>query len=464
MTLSHVWGGYMPIELTKGSIDDLVRGVSLDTMPQTFRDAAIVCLSLSVKYLWIDSLCIMQDKDDLSDWARESMLMSEVYSNSYCTLGATAPNCSYGLFRRRDPGDCGVAYSPVNGQPDQYLYDEQLWRKEVDASILGTRGWVAQEQVLSTRILYFGRSQLFWQCSSAAACEVFPQTVPKGVTDLSLQPSLLRERGASRLATKSQMYTGWNKFVTNYSSRLLTNSGDRLVALAGVAQSMSRVLDDQYVAGLWTSQLPRALIWSVNTHKRGRVRAEYTAPTFSWASVDASIYIYDSVFKSVWEGRGPCSSVFEVVDVVIESALSEFGSIQGGFVRVKTRLRSYCSQIFQGCLQTLDEIERPYVFETMDDQFEHGTAVDDPREEELRTKTLYYGSGFPAVETKQGETVCLHLLLEHCGSGAFERVGILKVIHNESFHRLEEQYGVSEEAIPCESYDASQHLHTFRIL
>jgi hypothetical protein len=45
--------------------------------PITFRDAFDLSNRLGISYLWIDSLCIIQDDDE--DWQRESSSMGLVY-------------------------------------------------------------------------------------------------------------------------------------------------------------------------------------------------------------------------------------------------------------------------------------------------------------------------------------------------------------------------------------------------
>ncbi|KAF1997438.1 HET-domain-containing protein [Amniculicola lignicola CBS 123094] len=65
--------------------------------PQTFKDAIKFSRRLSIRHLWIDALCILQDSTD--DWDREASAMAEVYANSHLTLAATGASCvSHGLF------------------------------------------------------------------------------------------------------------------------------------------------------------------------------------------------------------------------------------------------------------------------------------------------------------------------------------------------------------------------------
>lgn len=89
-TLSHCWGS-SPIKkkLIISKIEDMRAGVSVSELPRTFQDAIVVARKLGLRYLWIDSLCIIQDSPGDVDWAHESSLMNDVYGNSSCNISAT---------------------------------------------------------------------------------------------------------------------------------------------------------------------------------------------------------------------------------------------------------------------------------------------------------------------------------------------------------------------------------------
>lgn len=89
-------------KLIRDSIRHFKSGITETDLPQTFIDAIAVARALNIQYLWIDSLCIMQDLT--LDCAREPSLMSEVYRNSICNIGAsTAIDGSGSLFCKRNP-------------------------------------------------------------------------------------------------------------------------------------------------------------------------------------------------------------------------------------------------------------------------------------------------------------------------------------------------------------------------
>lgn len=109
VTLSHCWGQAKFTTLTEQNLSQFLgRGIKINTLPRTFRDAIYFArrLSKQVRYLWIDSLCIIQGKSEAqyTDWLRESSQMYLIYRNSYCNISATAATDSErGLFFGRKP-------------------------------------------------------------------------------------------------------------------------------------------------------------------------------------------------------------------------------------------------------------------------------------------------------------------------------------------------------------------------
>lgn len=67
IALSHCWGAVgTPFITAKSNIQRWMDGIDRRMLPKTFQDAVIVARSLGVRYLWIYSLCIIQQ--DLEDW------------------------------------------------------------------------------------------------------------------------------------------------------------------------------------------------------------------------------------------------------------------------------------------------------------------------------------------------------------------------------------------------------------
>lgn len=176
-TLSYRWGSAPFLQLTGETLDGMRKGLSDSTLPKTFRDAITITRNLCLRYLWIDSLCILQDNNE--DWNRESSRMQTVYTNSMCNIAVTgAIDSDDGCFFTRDPliiGPC-TQYSCWDGFPvQQYLITDMFtWEANVSTAPLLKRAWVVQERILAPRILHFGNHQMFWECNELAASESLP--------------------------------------------------------------------------------------------------------------------------------------------------------------------------------------------------------------------------------------------------------------------------------------------------
>ncbi|KAH9227260.1 hypothetical protein K456DRAFT_1796293, partial [Colletotrichum gloeosporioides 23] len=99
VALSHCWGAAPVVRTVKANLLAFRTRIDPSTLNKTFNDAMDVTRRLGVRYLWIDSLCIVQD--DADDWDREAARMAQVYSQAYVTIAATsAPDGTHGLIRK----------------------------------------------------------------------------------------------------------------------------------------------------------------------------------------------------------------------------------------------------------------------------------------------------------------------------------------------------------------------------
>jgi hypothetical protein len=68
--LSHRWGTAATVPLTSANIEAFKRRLPMETLSKTFSEAVSVCSFFGGPYIWIDSLCIIQDSRE--DWIQES--------------------------------------------------------------------------------------------------------------------------------------------------------------------------------------------------------------------------------------------------------------------------------------------------------------------------------------------------------------------------------------------------------
>jgi hypothetical protein len=175
LALSHCWG--KPTKEQKDSftttiknVDKRCQGISLVDLPRTFQDAVRVTRELGKRYLWIDSLCILQGQD--GDWEKESKLMGSVFGNAYCTIAATSGVDSDAGFL--GPRKSARNYVPVTSSSHGQVYVCEAiddFHHDVEKGVLNQRAWVLQERALSRRTIHFTTRQTYFECGAGIHCE-----------------------------------------------------------------------------------------------------------------------------------------------------------------------------------------------------------------------------------------------------------------------------------------------------
>ncbi|MCJ1396086.1 hypothetical protein MMC18_008974 [Xylographa bjoerkii] len=336
MALSHCWGSSKIITLTAKTIRKLKEGISQSELPLTFRHAIAAANWLGKRYLWIDSLCILQDSAD--DWRTEANTMRYVYKNAWGTIAATgASTSSEGCFYDRDPDlvhpfKINVAEASDLCRPF-YCFPSEVWIDGVGKAPLNKRAWVQQERLLSRRVLHFGSQQLFRECHELEACESFPQGLPSKDMKQDLWTSFKSLHVFQN--TDGRLYPQWERIARAYSRGGLTIGTDKVVALAGIAKEMQNLYDDEYLAGMWRRYLGEFLVWQVEDGRQANgspsIRSPvYRAPSWSWLSVDGIIDPGTAFGERV---------VIEILDVKVEMSESDVGQIKSGYIRLRGALR-----------------------------------------------------------------------------------------------------------------------------
>jgi hypothetical protein len=296
IALSHCWGSFQIITTTKNTLENRKEGIEWTDLSKTFQDAITITRKLGVRYLWIDSLCIIQD--DSEDWQIESSRMGPIYRDSYLTVCATlSANGRGGCFLERNAqsGNLSERLDDTDGKYPSGVYVRRKFEgshnildpfatREVEAFPLHSRAWAFQERLLATRVVQYTREELRWECKSDIKCEC---------GSFDLQTTTAHGTGTfksyyndSKTADSKTLRAAWSRILELFSERKLTYESDRLPALSAIAQDVQNDLTGEYLAGLWEKFLPEDLLWEV---LEPRVRAEaYRAPSWSWASLDSS--------------------------------------------------------------------------------------------------------------------------------------------------------------------------------
>ncbi|KAI1388082.1 HET-domain-containing protein [Hypoxylon trugodes] len=315
--LSHCWGGVVPIITTENTLDKFKAGISIEAFPKTFRDAILVTRELECRYIWIDSLCIVQDSKD--DWRHEASRMADVYGNSYVTISATASeNSSGGLFRRHDPldlkhtvqrpaenGVCATVHVRPALEHAPYFASSPYGLESSTPGPLLERSWCFQEYLLAPRVLSFTEWEILWLCLSKRSCNCGEYN--EDMRDI-VAASDLKARFDTQLRDSSpkDLRRLWQDVVEAYLLKGLTYDTDRLPALAGIAHLFSQRSLGRYVNGLWEPTLVADLFWGLDSSfaQNYDIVAKRTLhqamPSWSWASVSGSFRYAPSTY--VFEG------------------------------------------------------------------------------------------------------------------------------------------------------------------
>ncbi len=421
LALSYCWGDNPPPKTLTTNVDDHCQpeGLRFSGLPRTFRDAVHTARALRVRYLWIDSLCILQDSPE--DVAKEVAKMHEIFRGAYAVLAAVDGRDSHlglnidqdVLPRRGIPEqDWACFWRPATRGRDGVLcrslhsIQQGVWR---------TRAWTLQEEMLAGRIIYFThpssplsssgkdkqheRGQILWSCAEriwsedgkTRICveedapfplERFPPNIvvedeghwgtkfpefPKRVVDILLR------------SADKRLYQAWYALAEEYSRRRLTCLADKVYAIEGLARRHGLKMgiidsssfdgnitgDDAcpaYLCGLWRDDITWGLSWMSTTGARWRDEKGPLSklPTWSWTSVDGPVSwdVYDTprLYTVLSTGKSTAQSVLHW-HVVVQGQVLRNKRFRNGSYKDSIRGRSDPGE-------TYHRLDETYHFET----------------------------------------------------------------------------------------------------
>ncbi|PQE06284.1 heterokaryon incompatibility protein [Rutstroemia sp. NJR-2017a BBW] len=326
VTLSHCWGELEILKLQKSNHSLLLQEIPHASLCKTFSDAVSIARGLEFSWLWIDSLCIIQDDPD--DWLKESARMTTVYGMSTLNIAATAAaDGRTGCLFERDNIYTQGSRAVVEVDDKQHFLDVvDFWlvSDNTTETPLSKRAWALQERLLAPRTLYFGVSQLVWRCATRCACDRYSNQLPQW----------LQHPGAMDSKSNTELHEEWDSIVNLYSRSKLTHQSDKVVAIAGIARVIGNKTGDEYLAGLWRKDFEMQLCWQAQTPITNAKLRLPGVPSWSWLGVPGGIFM-----------RFRKTSVFnasiKVVNVVItfegSPTCDPFSRIDGGSLTISTR-------------------------------------------------------------------------------------------------------------------------------
>ena len=349
VALSHCWGGSTPTMTTRNNLDQFITDKIPVPLPKTFADAVVTTRALGVRYLWIDSLCIIQDSPD--DWSDQAPCMASIYGNAHVVIAADAAEDSRQGFldhpNRRFNRAVPILYAGMTKGNEVWIRERgrlgyQLafhgWSKKADLpnkqdlahelemrakywppmghnpsgeiipsvyiqhgidEIMDTLGKVRREledvtSKLSTRGWVFQERALSPRTLHFGEYEIGWEYL--SIISCECSATSQRYRRTESLLKRAPLKMLWTEVVAEYTQMDLTVAEDRLAALAGLASVRPEAIESQrYVAGMWEWTLTDHILWYVeNKRDGGGLLKHYIAPTWSWASITGPVsYKYD---------------------------------------------------------------------------------------------------------------------------------------------------------------------------
>jgi hypothetical protein len=281
---------------------------------------------LGIRYLWIDSLCIIQD--DPEDWALESKRMSQYYGGASLTIAADAASSGNSVCLPRRPNNAWIEIvaerDPIYVRKLPTHFNMKMIRFDLctpRALPLFGRAWAYQERLLSRRILHIGPEELVWECCTELLCECGQQPDHwSGVPEPDVQPFVASHRSALNKPWRWGEY--WHVLLELYLTRAVSFESDRLSAIVGLAMGFEDAhahlaMKGQapkslgvYMLGMWSSDLPRALLW-INLSSPNPRNSCF--PSWSWASMGGT-WAYQGPPKA--SSFTPCARIISSIQQI----------------------------------------------------------------------------------------------------------------------------------------------------
>jgi Heterokaryon incompatibility protein (HET) len=325
LALSYVWGQTTTLRLLRHNKNELQqdgalsRSVYSTYLARTVKETIQLVRLLGEEYLWVDSLCIVQD--DPASLNQQINFMGAIYGNAYITIvAAQGENANSGLH-----GICGVSRSRRFEQQKYRIADgyelaelrtginlKSLWRM---------RAWTYQEQLFSPRKIIFESDMVRWECA-----RTWFEDRDSPVDWTGSLRSLENQR-----AEPYHSHLPWpNVFrylflVQQYNIRTLTYPEDNLRAFAGITTALNQSFVGGFICGLMELFFDVALLWrcgdTIERRNPSGTSDENSnpLPSWSWAGWKGRIDIGSWPTDHVKFNRDECAMattcrVFQRVD------------------------------------------------------------------------------------------------------------------------------------------------------
>lgn len=359
VALSHYWARSKPIKTTSLNVHERSAGIQWGDLPEVFQDTVRLSLRLGIRYIWIDSLCIIQG--DETDWLAESPKMRAIYQDAYVVFAAHGHTLALEKEEKRCTfegiTDSIASFSDTDVMVRQSIDHDNFVNPADDTDSWFGRAWCFQERLFSSRILHFGGAQeeIWFECNEHACCECggMAHVTQDGADSTWSHPKTRFARALKKseaLQSEERMQLVWRTYSAlceTFTSQGLTHPADTLVAFSSLIERLSPYLGE-YFAGLWKHNILVGLQWESVDGRKSQRHPSYVAPSFSWASRSGPIVWYVSD-EYLTPNREKCTFA-EVLDIRCESTLgSSFGRYLSGYIKLRGYITTMRFEDIPGC-------------------------------------------------------------------------------------------------------------------
>jgi hypothetical protein len=359
VALSHSWASSKPLKTDRHNYLEHRDEIPWDELSTVYQDTITMANALAIRYVWIDSLCIIQQ--DIEEWGREAHHMGRVYSNAFLVFVALGGE----LALEKDPIESFTIYgTETKTGKDVYKSTINVRRKIDHDNLVNSanddttgewfsRGWCFQERLFATRLLHFGGGleDIAFECNTDITCEC------GGVDDL-VRDGAFASKDKSELSSlwchtkaqftrefdaitrkkpdelvedelediQNQLLAMYISLCEDFSAKQFSFPDDKLSAMDSLASKLGPYLGS-YHAGLWRNNILVGMQWESFDATRSRRYSPCCAPSFSWASCTGGVIWYMDAKKVLADsGDLQCAEVVDINTVPADPAIP-FGKV-----------------------------------------------------------------------------------------------------------------------------------------
>ncbi|KAI8626068.1 hypothetical protein F5Y19DRAFT_488559 [Xylariaceae sp. FL1651] len=314
IALSHQWGdrdNHPPFRTLRRDPSGLgqelgafKKAIPEDQLPATFKDAVLTTRALKVRYLWIDSLCIIQGED--GDFNDEAKRMENVFSYAYCVLAASRAAGQHDGFLKPLGSRKYITFQRGTEQPFYVCEAIDNFGGDVLEGSLNTRGWVLQERALARRTVFFTKNQTYFECGEGVRCQSLTK-MHNNMADFIGDPNFPKKATGARRCLKIRYFQDLYK---KYSRLKFTHIEDRPFAIKGLESRLREAYGIDGAYGIFNDGPDKGLFHRSLLWQRGKDEPEpglsrilfpperkATVPTWSWMAYRGGIDYLDLPFN-----------------------------------------------------------------------------------------------------------------------------------------------------------------------